>query len=702
MEGDVNWEKCLICGAKRFGEALRCIRSSRRHNEEEQLEVYAQIHRNIHLLWDKGVPLPSVSMPKTLTAKSMFDNSGKWHHYCQSRFSDSKVQLLLQSHQNKEPEPEPEPASQAPKRSRSNYDNQLCIFCQVVKQGVSGPETLHEVTTIEFGTKHRDMAAEIDDPILVLRMDRGDLIAAEAKYHRSCQTAYSNWYKKFKSQKISSKDREEQFLNERVYMELIDSIKNDCANGIKFFPMADLTKQYEDRKKQLNLPVYTHSTRLRERIVKDFGGDFTVQGNEGGPKTLVFGDGLNTLVKDALQSQSPTKDMQIIAQAAKIIREDIFQHEGFQFDSSFPENCHSIASPVKLLTLMSLMIFGPSIKDQQVDTQPVHTASQIVTFNAKKSSTKSKSFRHTRKREPPIPLRLGMFVYAKTRSKVLIDEMNAAGVSVDYRRVKQLDKDFASSVCEYHTLEGAVVPTGLKKNTFVVSAIDNIDVSARSLFGSGELHGTFITATQHPTEASIDRPEFKLSNQGYKVQLPEEFSTVDCMNSVNQKKSAPAMEIQAPYYNMEAEFAREQEWADVSHLFLWDELEDNSALSWAAFMANQNELPATKPAITGYFPIFEEKAASFPMLQHGMKVVSTMVEKLNPGQKPVLVADQPLFAILKQLQWINPQYSEDKFVVLMGGLHVEMCFWQNLGKLLDGSQWGDVLVEADVLTIELD
>ena len=57
MEGDVNWEKCLICGAKRFGEVLRCPKSSRRHNEEEQLEVYAQIHRNIHLLWDKGVPL---------------------------------------------------------------------------------------------------------------------------------------------------------------------------------------------------------------------------------------------------------------------------------------------------------------------------------------------------------------------------------------------------------------------------------------------------------------------------------------------------------------------------------------------------------------------------------------------------------------------------------------------------------------------
>jgi hypothetical protein len=60
--------------------------------------------------------------------------------------------------------------------------------------------------------------------------------------------AFFNRYKKFKSEKISNKDWEEQFLNERVYMELIHSIKNDCANSIKFFPMADLTKQYEDQK----------------------------------------------------------------------------------------------------------------------------------------------------------------------------------------------------------------------------------------------------------------------------------------------------------------------------------------------------------------------------------------------------------------------------------------------------------------------
>ena len=137
--------------------------------------------------------------------------------------------------------------------------------------------------------------------------------------------------------------------------------------------------------------------------------------------------------------------------------------------------------------------------------------------------------------------------------------MNAAGVSVDYRRVKQLDKDFASSVCEYHTLEGAVVPTGLKKNTFVVSAIDNIDVSARSLFGSGELHGTFITATQHPTEASIDRPEFKLSNQGYKVQLPTycccscKYAAIQHSNSENSPELLLLPQI-TPIYQTSCHF----------------------------------------------------------------------------------------------------------------------------------------------------
>ena len=44
--------------------------------------------------------------------------------------------------------------------------------------------------------------------------------------------------------------------------------------------------------------------------------------------------------------------------------------------------------------------------------------------------------------------------------------------------------------------------------------------------------------------------------------------------------------------------------------------------------------------------------------------------------------DQPLFALAKQIQWEFPDlYGEDKYVVMMGGLHIEMAALKSLGKV---------------------
>ena len=46
---------------------------------------------------------------------------------------------------------------------------------------------------------------------------------------------------------------------------------------------------------------------------------------------------------------------------------------------------------------------------------------------------------------------------------------------------------------------------------------------------------------------------------------------------------------------------------------------------------------------------------------------------LNPGQTPVMLSDQLLFALSKHIQWQWPEsYGEYKFVVMFGGLHDEM------------------------------
>ena len=56
-----------------------------------------------------------------------------------------------------------------------------------------------------------------------------------------------------------------------------------------------------------------------------------------------------------------------------------------------------------------------------------------------------------------------------------------------------------------------------------------------------------------------------------------------------------------------------------------------------------------------------------------MDKIKDAVHILNPGQVPVITADQPIYAIAKQIQWKWPdEYGEEHFVIMFCGLHIEM------------------------------
>ena len=74
-------------------------------------------------------------------------------------------------------------------------------------------------------------------------------------------------------------------------------------------------------------------------------------------------------------------------------------------------------------------------------------------------------------------------------------------------------------------------------------------------------------------------------------------------------------------------------------------------------------------------------------------------EILNPGQASVLGADQPLYAIIKLIQWQFPDtLGEDKLVVIMGALHIEDNMHLMIGKLQHDTGWDIILSQAEVLT----
>ena len=76
------------------------------------------------------------------------------------------------------------------------------------------------------------------------------------------------------------------------------------------------------------------------------------------------------------------------------------------------------------------------------------------------------------------------------------------------------------------------------------------------------------------------------------------------------------------------------------------------------------------------------------MIRHAMDIIKLSVNHLNPGQVPVFALDQPLFAVGKEIQWNwSDLYGEKKFVVMFGGLHIEMAFLKVIGGWLEGSGW---------------
>ncbi len=124
---------------------------------------------------------------------------------------------------------------------------------------------------------------------------------------------------------------------------------------------------------------------------------------------------------------------------------------------------------------------------------------QTILFNCKKNAKKRcpivKS-RHSMEYVPPLPLYIGLNVHTQTRSRKLIMELHAMGLSVSYDWIMQLENQLATTVCEDKEKKGVVCPAQLRKLLFTVGALDNLDHNPSNTTAQGSFHGTGISLFQ--------------------------------------------------------------------------------------------------------------------------------------------------------------------------------------------------------------
>ena len=327
----------------------------------------------------------------------------------------------------------------------------------------------------------------------------------------------------------------------------------------------------------------------------------------------------------------------------------------------------------------------------------------------KKARPNTATIKHSKERETPLPVYVGLTVHAQTRKKELVDSMFTLGLSVSYSRVLEISTELASKVCSQFQRDGVVCPMKLRSGLFTTAAVDNLDHNPLSTTATDAFHGTAISLFQHPIDTTAgdertcanaesqpskklsvpDLPEFYRSVHPFTLKLPVEPLDQNVHATEDTGHYVKATET-------------ENQWLQVVETVVSGvEVPASEYVSWGAYHVSEEKTERDRtPGISSLLPLFHESSKSPAMMKHAMEIITKAIKFLNPAQNPVIACDQPLFALAKQIQWRHPDlYGENRMTIMLGGLHSEMAFLNALGSLLRDSGWTDVLVQAGVTSV---
>ena len=639
----------------------------------------------------------------------MVTNEAKWHKTCRLRYNNNMLKRA-EKREHQSPERDGAPRKCTRLQSSVKPSEASCFFCDQA----AGTDGLHEVTTFQVDQRVRESAELTRDSLLLAKLSLGDMVALEAKYHTKCLLALYNHARKVQTE-LQGAGSEDTEISGIVFAELVMYMEEARleASTAPVFKLADMAQLYMSRMEQFGVvsDKRMHTTRLKQRLLANFP-DLRAQ-SKGRDVILAFDKDIGAALGKACKQDSDS-DAVHLARAAQIVRRHMFDPK--PFTGSFEENCQEKSVPHLLLALVSMVLEGPSIKDQirECSTPAALSIAQILKYNSvkhmRKQADTSSFVRHSSAQETPLPIYIGLMLHAQTRKRNLVDKLFNLGLSISYDRVLCLSAEMGNSVCQHFHMEQVVCPPMLKSGVFSSAAVDNLDHNPSATTAKDSFHGTGISLLQHPTTTTTDEGVHSGtiimgSNAGSKTvgHLPHFYTDVPPITSSVKQTAVPATSvISLKRNNYKKHSEGEYRWLENTRRILErkTELRSKENISWAAYHAENQESCDRIITPTALLPLFQESAHTVAMVRHSMDVVKIAVEHLNPGQTPVLTFDQPLFALAKQIQWKWPEkYGEEKFVVMFGGLHIEMAALKTAGDWLESSGWAQALVQAEIATV---
>jgi hypothetical protein len=508
-------------------------------------------------------------------------------------------------------------------------------------------------------------------------------------YHHGCLSSFVSC----RSVEVAAKGRA-QLQGDNAFEVVVEAMR---SNPNYIWNSVELHNLYQSH----NGLLLSTRRALTKKILSYFGEDIFVMTGSGVASLLVLCVTASAIIRQENDDEGESDD-DILIKAARILREQILHHDNFEFHGEFPPDCQKDASPPGLLSFLTTILTGNTSLQKSVP-KSVISISQLITFNMKKANFDPKSsVRHKHSFEPPLPIFVGINIHAQTRSKKIVKQLYRLGISISYDRVMELENSLACSASERFEEDKVVCPMQLRRNLFTVGALDNLDHNASSSTAKSSFHGTGISLFQFPTTLNrgLARPSVTTNANKSCPTLPYSFTDVPLVSFKPEEIGTLDNLVEYPHFadHLSPAMLQEEEWVQKAvQLLEKPNLSKDDNIGWSAYHSARPTSIKHLPALSALLPLFNEKAASAAMIKHGMNVIKEATELLNPGQIPVCAFDQPLYALAKQVQWKWPAtHGERSYVVMMGGLHIELALWRTVGDMLNRSGWTTAITEAGI------
>jgi hypothetical protein len=709
----INWDLCFICQEESSTSPLICPASS---TSDDGTRGYSTVIDNLKNFKAIGKlsALLKVRIDRENVLQDLIQNKAKFHKSCRNSYDSYHYERACKRRRTEECSDE----SLLTPSTRSKFvaQNFICLTCFFCDE----PDTagnLCNARTLGLDTRVRDAATRLSDEKLLAKLSEGDLVAIEARYHKSCLIALYNRLRVTCSPLPA--DFENDILYGVVVTEVVEYIRECITSSediMPVFKLREIKTLVSNRLAEYNASQESieriHSTRLKEDILKELP-DLS-EARHGRDVLLTAENDVGAAIFDAC-TLSGHNDGACLAKAARIVRKQLFADspQPVGILENFGDNS---AVPSSLFCLISMILghsdIGLEDEEHKKKSKAAVAISQLIRFNTVKKPRKCNNStpdntRHLRKYETSFPLYTGLMLHSKTRKKGIVSALAGYGMSVSYDRVQDIELSVTKQLCKVFQEKGVVCPPTLKNGIFTTAAIDNIDHNPSSATATEAFHGTSISIFQHPEE---EHPELGLlfdkgsEKINVPIELPESYTTIFPAKTLPSQYPLQQVCAQDVTGNDQSKLFTADEWlGNISSFNNAGGMETpdvNDRISWSAFHARREQPSAVQQKSTStLLPLLRESVASTAVVRHTMNIVNLVLQEVNPGQVSVLTGDQPVYAIGKQVQWHYPDnYGEDKLVMMMGSLHIEMNFLSAIGDWLEGSGWVELLTKSSINT----